>query len=98
MGIDFLECCFRIVKEFKIDRWRDLDIRKLDVPRNKKGVLVGATAGDVARWVEVRMVARGQVPPPDLWPRVQACIAATVSVPPAAVAPTSRIIEDLGFT
>ena len=97
MGIDFLDCCFRIEKEFKLER-RDLNIDKLDIPRNKKGVLIGATAADFARWVEVCMVARGQQPPPDLWPRVRACIAATVSVAPEQVEPTSRIIEDLGFT
>src|SRR5688572_28178027 len=97
MGIDFLDCCLRIEEEFKLTE-TDLDVRKLDVPRNPKGVLIGATASDVARWVEVCMVAQGKEPPPDLWPRVQACIAATVSLPPEKVMPTSRIIEDLGFT
>ena len=81
MGIDFLDCCFRIEKEFKLTRG-DLDTEKLDLPRNKKGVLIGATAADLARWVEACIAATGQQPPPDLWPRVQACIAATVSVPP----------------
>ena len=97
MGIDFLDCCFRIEREFKLER-RDLNVDKLDVPRNRKGVLIGATAADVARWVEVCMIAQGRQPPPDLWPRVRACIAATVSVAPERVEPTSRIIEDLGFT
>lgn len=96
MGIDFLDCSFRIENEFRL-KPRDLAIDKLDFPRTKRGTLVGATAGDVARWVEFCMVARGNQPPTDLWPRVQACIAATVSVPPEQVAPTSRIIEDLGF-
>ena len=99
MGIDFLDCCFRIEKEFKLER-RDLDLDKLDVPRTNGGTLAGATAGDVARWVKVCMVAKGKEPPPDLWPRVRECVATTVSVSVSAeeVAPTSRIIEDLGFT
>jgi hypothetical protein len=97
MGIDFLDCCFRIEKEFKLERG-DLNIEKLDVARTKRGTLVGATAADVVRWVEVCMIARGQQPPADLWPRVRACIAATVSVAPEEIEPTSRIIEDLGFT
>ena len=97
MGIDFLDCCVRIEKEFKLKR-PDLDIGKLDVPRNRQGIIAGATAGDLARWVEVCLVAQGREPPADLWLRVRACIAATVYVPLDEVTPTTRIIEDLGFT
>jgi hypothetical protein len=96
MGLDFLDCRFRIQREFKL-RYRDMDIDKLDVPWDKKGALTGVTAADMARWVEVSILAKGQVPPPDLWPRVQGCIAATVSVRREQVTPTSRIFEDLGF-
>jgi hypothetical protein len=97
MGIDFVDFCCRIEEEFNLDE-RDLDLDKLDVPRTRGGTLIGTTAADIARWVEVCMVAKGKEPPPDLWPRVRACIASTVSVPTEEVAPTSRIIEDLGFT
>ena len=95
MGIDFLDCCIRIEKEFQLDRW-DLDRDKLDVPRTRGGTLIGVTTA-IARWVEICMLAKAKQPPPDLWPRIQACIAAKVSVPPDKVALTSRIIEDLGF-
>jgi hypothetical protein len=97
MGIDFLDCCIRIEKEFNLPR-KALDVRKLDAPRSARGGLVGATAGDVARWVEACMVAQGSEPPPDLWPRVRGCIAATVYESTENVTPTSRIVEDLGFT
>src|SRR5687767_14072440 len=97
MGIDFLDCCFRIEKEFNLPR-NALDCRKLDVRRTKGGSLLGATAGDVARWVEACIVAEGREPPPDVWPRVRACIAATVYEPMEKVTPTTRIIEDLGFS
>ncbi|HEX8342121.1 MAG TPA: hypothetical protein VF624_14540 [Tepidisphaeraceae bacterium] len=97
MGIDFLDCCFRIEEEFGLSRL-DLDIEKLDVPRNEKGTLIGATASDVTRWVESSIVAQGKEAPVGVWPRVRSCIADTVSIPPDKVAPTSRLIEDLGFT
>ena len=97
MGIDFLDCCVRIEKEFGLDR-RELDIEKLGDSRDARGTLIGVTAADIARWVEVCSAGKGKSLPAALWPRVQACIAATVSLPPESVSPTSRIIEDLGFT
>jgi hypothetical protein len=97
MGIDFLDCRFRIEREFGLVRG-DLDGDRFEVRRDARGVMVGATAGDVARWVEACMAARGKEPPVDLWPRVRACIAATVAVPVAEVTPDSRMIEDLGYT
>ncbi len=97
MGIDFVDCCIRIEKEFDLPHGI-LDSRKLRVDRNVSGVPVGLTVGDIAEWVEARMVAAGREPPPDLWPRVQACIAATVYQPSEKVTPTGRLIEDLGFS
>ena len=97
MGIDFLDCCVRIEKEFHLPR-NALDSRKLDVRRTKGGTLIGATAGDVALWVEACIIADGREAPPDLWHRVQACIAATVYESTERVTPMTRIIEDLGFS
>jgi hypothetical protein len=97
MGIDLVDCCIRIEREFDLGRG-SMDIENLDGFSRQRGRLIGVTAQDVARWVERCIVAAGRTPPPDLWLRVRNCIAATVLAEPEEVEPTSRIIEDLGFT
>ncbi|SRR5690606_34477541 len=97
MGMDFLDCCLRIEAAFGLAEG-SLSMDHLDVPRTPGGTLMGITAGDLAQWVETELVMRGREVPCDVWPRVRACIAATVAVPEQEVMPASRLIEDLGFT
>jgi len=68
MGIDFLDCCIRIEREFALERW-DLNLEKLHVPRTARGTMIGATAADISRWVETCLTAKSREVPPDLWAR-----------------------------
>jgi hypothetical protein len=96
MGIDFLDCCVRLEREFDLPR-HALDARTLDVA-GKRGVMKGATAADLAQWVAACLVALGRESPADLSPRVRGCIAATIYAATERVTPSSRIVEDLGFS
>ena len=97
MGIDFLDLCIRIQREFNLSR-HQLPLDILDASRSKRGTLKGVTAADISRWVTTSLTAHTAEVPQDLWPRLRTCIAATVLLSEDQVLPASRLIEDLGFT
>ncbi len=103
MGIDFIECVFRIEKAFGIPR-RALDSRKLE-PIRRLGNLPGrrygppvVTCRDMLNWVELALRETGRPVPEDSWPRLRACIADTVKMPVEQVTLDSRLVQDLGFS
>jgi len=98
MGVDFLDCMFRIEKAFQIPR-PGIDLHKLlDVARDAQGGYPVITCDDILNWLELTLTDYVKPIPDDCWPRLQACIAATMRMPVEKVTLESRIVQDLGFT
>jgi hypothetical protein len=99
MGIDFLDCMFRIEKEFGISH-RAFDLKKFDAPRDANGDIIfcDVTCAHLLKWLELTLRETGRPAPIDCWPRLQKCIAETVAVEVRAVHRDSRLRGDMGFT
>ena len=106
MGIDFLDCTFRVEKEFGIksprkrgDMWVAVLAGVERVPEDlTPGWAENLTAGDMLRATEKMIKAAGKEVPEDCWPRLQKCIAETVAISPEEVSLESKLVKDLGFT
>jgi hypothetical protein len=98
MGIDFLDCRFRIEKAFKLRHHpRAFDLRKLNAPLDERGRPI-VTCARMLQWVELTLTESGHDVPEDCWPRLRECIAATVGASVEEVTLESRLVQDLGFT
>jgi hypothetical protein len=84
MGIDFLDCLFRIEKAFGIP-YKAFDLDKLESPRDHRGRFPVVTCGHMHKWLELTLRENGNPIPEDCWPRLRACIEGTVSLPVEAV-------------
>jgi len=96
MGVDFLDCQFRIEKAFQLSH-RVLDHRKLAAPKSANGTFTSVTGRDMLDWLELTLREEGREVPNDCWPKLQECIAATVNVPVEHVTLDACLIHDLGF-
>ena len=96
MGIDFLDCVFRIEKAFGLPS-RAFVLDRLVIPRDDRGRFA-VTCREMLDWVELTLRENGRQIPDDCWQRLQICIAGTVACPLEEVTLQSRLVQDLGFT
>lgn len=96
MGVDFLDCQFRIEKEFQLPS-RAFDYDKLIAPRDARGYVTEVTGRHMLNWLEVTLREHGRDIPVDCWPRLRRCIAAVVDEPVEKVGLDVCLIHELGF-
>jgi hypothetical protein len=96
VGVDFLDCQFRIEREFQLPS-RAFDHRKLIAPRDTRGVVAEVTGRHMLQWLELTLREQGREIPSDCWPRLRRCIAATVDIPVEKVELDVCLIHELGF-